>query len=76
MILFARSIANPVEPLGVNGCVVWSRSTALYGADRVLFGTDYGPVPLDPREHVDIVNTLGISPADKEKILAERGGVF
>ena len=41
----------------------------VFGADRVMFGTDYEPVPLDPREHVDIVNTLGISWADKEKIL-------
>jgi aminocarboxymuconate-semialdehyde decarboxylase len=40
----------------------------VFGADRILFGTDYGPVPIDPKEHVDIVNTLPIAPADKEKI--------
>jgi predicted TIM-barrel fold metal-dependent hydrolase len=34
-----------------------------------MFGTDYGPVPIDPREHIDIVNGLVISAADKEKIL-------
>ena len=39
----------------------------VFGADRVMFGTDYGPVPIDPKEHVDIVNELAISPADKEK---------
>ncbi len=40
----------------------------VFGVDRVMFGTDYGPVPIDPREHVDIVNALAISDADKEKI--------
>jgi predicted TIM-barrel fold metal-dependent hydrolase len=33
-----------------------------------MFGTDYGPVLLDPREHIDIVNALDVSPADKEKL--------
>ncbi len=41
----------------------------VFGADRVMFGTDYGPVPIDPKEHIDIVNALAISEADKEKIL-------
>ena len=48
----------------------------VFGADRVMFGTDYGPVPLDPKEHVDIVNTLGIAPADKEKILWRNAAAF
>ncbi len=49
----------------------------VFGADRVMFGTDYGPVPIDPKEHVDIVNELAISAADKEKNpLAERREVF
>jgi predicted TIM-barrel fold metal-dependent hydrolase len=41
----------------------------VFGADRVMFGTDYGPVPLDPKEHIDIVNGLGLSAADNEKIM-------
>src|SRR5204863_8579655 len=41
----------------------------VFGPGRVMFGTDYGPVPIDPKEHVDIVNDLAISPADKENIL-------
>jgi predicted TIM-barrel fold metal-dependent hydrolase len=41
----------------------------VFGAERVMFGTDYGPVPLDPKEHVDIVNALPMADADKEKIL-------
>jgi predicted TIM-barrel fold metal-dependent hydrolase len=41
----------------------------VFGVEHVMFGTDYGPVPLDPKEHIDIVNALAISEADKEKIL-------
>jgi predicted TIM-barrel fold metal-dependent hydrolase len=41
----------------------------VFGADRVMFGTDYGPVPIDPREHVDIVNALPITADEKDKIL-------
>jgi predicted TIM-barrel fold metal-dependent hydrolase len=48
----------------------------VFGADRVMFGTDYGPVPLDPTEHVDIVNTLPISPAAKEKIFWRNATAF
>jgi aminocarboxymuconate-semialdehyde decarboxylase len=48
----------------------------VFGADRVMFGTDYGPVPIDPREHIDIVNALAISDADKEKILWRNAAAF
>ena len=41
-----------------------------------MFGTDYGPVPLDPKEHVDIVDGLAISAADKEKILWRNAARF
>ncbi len=40
----------------------------VFGPDNVMFGTDYGPVPLDPKEHVDIVKQMGLSPADEEKV--------
>ena len=48
----------------------------VFGADRVMFGTDYGPVPLDPKEHIDIVNELAISAADKENILWRNAARF
>jgi predicted TIM-barrel fold metal-dependent hydrolase len=48
----------------------------VFGVDRVLFGTDYGPVPIDPNEHIDIVNALAISQADKEKILWRNAARF
>jgi predicted TIM-barrel fold metal-dependent hydrolase len=48
----------------------------VFGLDRVMFGTDYGPVPIDPKEHVDIVEELAISAADKEKILWRNAARF
>ncbi len=48
----------------------------VFGTDRVMFGTDYGPVPLDPKEHVDIVNALAIPQAEKEKILWRNAARF
>jgi len=48
----------------------------VFGVDRVMFGTDYGPVPIDPGEHIDIVNGLVISATDKEKILWRNAARF
>lgn len=41
----------------------------LFGADRILFGTDYAAVPINPKEHVDMVKSLGLSSNEEEKIL-------
>jgi predicted TIM-barrel fold metal-dependent hydrolase len=51
-------------------------AVAVFGADRVMFGTDYGPVPIDPAEHVDIIEGLAIPAADKEKILWRNAARF
>jgi predicted TIM-barrel fold metal-dependent hydrolase len=51
-------------------------AVTVFGADRVMFGTDYGPVPIDPQAHVDIVNGLDISDADKEKIFWKNANAF
>jgi aminocarboxymuconate-semialdehyde decarboxylase len=48
----------------------------VFGAERVMFGTDYGPVPIDPKEHVDIVAGLALSAADTEKILWRNAAAF
>jgi len=48
----------------------------VFGAGRVMFGTDYGPVPLDPKEHIDIVKGLGLSAADEENILWRNAAAF
>jgi predicted TIM-barrel fold metal-dependent hydrolase len=59
---------------------VWAphvrEAVEVFGADHVMFGTDYGPVPIDPKEHVDIVNALPIAPADKEKIFWRNADAF
>jgi predicted TIM-barrel fold metal-dependent hydrolase len=48
----------------------------VFGPDRVMFGTDYGPVPIDPREHIEIVQGLPIAAHDKEKILWRNAAAF
>src|SRR5215469_6142586 len=48
----------------------------VFGADRVMLGTDYGPVPIDPREHIDIVTGLAIKEDDKEKMLWRNAARF
>ena len=52
------------------------QAVEVFGADRVMLGTDYGPVPIDPKEHIDIVNALAISPGDREKILWRNAAKF
>ena len=48
---------------GIKHCI------ELFGVDRVLFGSDYPPVPISPREHIDIVKSLGLTREEEEKIL-------
>ena len=48
----------------------------VFGPDRVMFGTDYGPVPLDPKEHIDIVREMGLSEADEEKVFWRNADAF
>src|SRR5262249_60692039 len=48
----------------------------VFGPGRVMFGTDYGPVPIDPKEHVDIVTGLGLPAADEEAILWRNAAAF
>src|SRR5207247_9882615 len=38
----------------------------VFGVDSVMFGTDYGPVPIDPGEPHDIVEALVTSTPDNE----------
>ncbi len=52
------------------------QAVEVFGAEHVMFGTDYGPVPIDPKEHVDIVEGLGRPTADKEKILWRNAAAF
>jgi len=69
-----------LEKLSVDTMGFWApqvrQALEVFGADRVMFGTDYGPVPIDPKEHVDIVQGLAISQSDKEKILWRNAAKF
>jgi predicted TIM-barrel fold metal-dependent hydrolase len=40
------------------------------GVDRVLFGTDFGPVPISPKVHIDLVDGTITDAADRNKIFA------
>jgi aminocarboxymuconate-semialdehyde decarboxylase len=52
------------DPVGIRHAI------EVFGIDRMLLGTDYGPVPMSPTEHIDIIyNDLGLSEEDQDKIL-------
>jgi predicted TIM-barrel fold metal-dependent hydrolase len=76
----ARRPSEYLSRLSVDTMGFWAphvrEAVEVFGAERVMFGTDYGPVPIDPREHIDIVNALPISAADKEKILWRNAARF
>ena len=38
------------------------------GADRVVFGSDYGPIPYGIKEHVQIVEDVLPSPAERQQV--------
>jgi Amidohydrolase len=40
------------------------------GVDRVLFGTDFGPVPMSPKLHVDLVDDTIPDAGDRNKIFS------
>jgi predicted TIM-barrel fold metal-dependent hydrolase len=48
----------------------------VFGPDRVMFGTDYGPVPIDPKEHIDLVEECNLSAEDKENIYWKNANDF
>jgi predicted TIM-barrel fold metal-dependent hydrolase len=40
------------------------------GVDRILFGTDFGPVPINPKVHIDLVDETITNSADRNKIFS------
>jgi predicted TIM-barrel fold metal-dependent hydrolase len=40
------------------------------GVDRVLFETDFGPVPMNPKVHIDLVDDTITDAADRNKIFS------
>lgn len=76
----ARQPSEYLQLLHVDTMGLWAphvrEAVDVFGADRVMLGTDYGPVPIDPREHVEIVTALAIPDAAKEKILWRNAARF
>jgi len=64
-----------VDTMGIWGPHL-KEAVEVFGPDRVMFGTDYGPVPIDPKEHVDLVEELDLSAAEKEKIYWRNANAF
>lgn len=50
------------NPLGVRYAI------ETFGIEHVLFGSDYGAVPISPREHINVVKSIGLRPEDEDKI--------
>ncbi len=40
------------------------------GVDRVLFGTDFGPVPMSPKLHIDLIDDTITDAGDRTKIFS------
>jgi predicted TIM-barrel fold metal-dependent hydrolase len=51
------------SPIGLRAAV------EMCGVDRVVFGSDYGPIPYGIKEHVQIVEDVLTSPAERELVL-------
>jgi aminocarboxymuconate-semialdehyde decarboxylase len=66
--------------LNVDTMGLWAphvrEAVEVFGAERVMLGTDYGPVPIDPSEHISIVRELALSAADKENIMWRNAARF
>jgi aminocarboxymuconate-semialdehyde decarboxylase len=69
-----------LELLNVDTMGIWAphlkEAVEVFGPGRVMFGTDYGPVPIDPSEHVEMVRALDLPAADKEQILWRNADAF
>ena len=56
-----------LDTMGFNAIGVRA-AIELCGVDRVVFGTDFGPVPYGIKEHVQIVEEVLPSPAERELV--------
>ena len=50
------------NPIGVRAAI------EMCGADRVMFGSDYGPVPYGIEEHIRIVEDVLPSPVERQQV--------
>lgn len=75
-----RLPSDYLRQIHVDTMGIWAphlrEAVEVFGADRVMLGTDYGPVPIDPSEHIEMVKALGLPSADEEKILWRNADAF
>ena len=57
----------PADPMGFNAIAVRA-AIELCGVDRVVFGSDFGPAPYGIKEHVQVVEELLLSLANRELV--------
>jgi predicted TIM-barrel fold metal-dependent hydrolase len=58
-----------VDTMGPSASVL-KAMIEMCGVDRVLFGTDFGPVPMSPKLHIDLVNDTITDPGARDKIFS------
>jgi predicted TIM-barrel fold metal-dependent hydrolase len=74
----AKNLRKPSEYFESNIYVDTMRPSAIglkaaiemCGVDRILFGTDFGPVPINPKVHIDLVNETVPDAVDRRKIFS------
>lgn len=45
-----------------------------FGPGRMLFGTDYAPVPISPAEHIELISQLGLTASEREDVFWRNAG--
>jgi predicted TIM-barrel fold metal-dependent hydrolase len=58
-----------VDTMGPSSSALKS-AIELCGVDHILFGTDFGPVPINPMAHIDLVNETIADVVDRNKIFS------
>ena len=58
------------NPIGVKAAI------EMCGIDRVVFGTDFGPVPFGVKEHVDLVEAVVPDAQDRQKVFWKTSNTY
>jgi predicted TIM-barrel fold metal-dependent hydrolase len=58
------------NPIGVKAAI------EMCGIDRVVFGTDFGPVPFGVKEHVDLVEAVIPDAQDRQRVLWQTSNAY
>jgi aminocarboxymuconate-semialdehyde decarboxylase len=64
-----------VDTMGFSAATV-RQAIEVFGVDRVMFGSDYAAVPIDPAEHVSLLDSLELTADQREKVLWRNADQF